>query len=141
MHLCSLGTSVMFLGLCWLAFEMGRTKEGEVSRLAAACTFSSPSGNTWTWSMDSCNSSTHSVLCVGETRNCLTDSCTYNSHSALHLGRLAPGPRKVAHAPHDSVSHLGRQGPQTAAKAFHIQIILSVAPLRGHASLSRHPSA
>jgi hypothetical protein len=33
---------------------LGRAKEGEVSLLAAACTFSSPSGNTCTWSIDNC---------------------------------------------------------------------------------------
>ena len=77
----------MFLGLCWPALEMGRTKEGEVSRLAAACTFSSPSGKTCTWSMDSCSSSTHAVLCVGETRACLTDSCKSVGRSVLCVGK------------------------------------------------------
>ncbi len=33
---------------------VGLAKEGEVSLLAAACTFSSPSGNTCTWSIDNC---------------------------------------------------------------------------------------
>ncbi len=51
---CSLGMSVTRLPLCCPALMLGRAKEGEVSLLAAACTFSSPSGNTCTWSIDNC---------------------------------------------------------------------------------------
>ncbi len=51
---CSLGMSVADLPLCCPALMVGRAKEGEVSLLAAACTFSSPSGNTCTWSIDNC---------------------------------------------------------------------------------------
>ena len=45
---CSLGMSVTRVPLCCPALMLGRAKEGEVSLLAAACTFSSPSGNTCT---------------------------------------------------------------------------------------------
>ncbi len=59
--LCSLGMSGVCLALCCPALVTGRAKEGEVSLLAAACTFSSPSGNTCTWSIDSCKQHVHRV--------------------------------------------------------------------------------
>ena len=108
LHLCSLGTSVMFLGLCCAALEMGRTKEGEVSRLAAACTFSSPSGKTCTWSMDSCISIRRSVLCVGQACIYLTDSCKSSTHLGSHLRRLAHGPWTAASASGGQCFVLGR---------------------------------